>query len=166
MRQAGGEVWKRYATKQSEIFEIWTKNTLSFQRECFNTPESVRIHAKTATGEQPLNFVDTREQSFHQGEVLREKFTFKNPLAGQDWVALLVQTRDGLIPLRNVTIVTTSFQSTRAVATFFETGEGTIIQIDAQGNMSESETLAKGKRESVAAMAVTPQSNTNVVRSV
>lgn len=148
IRQANGEIWKREVSEESETFEIWSGGALSFRSQSFVKAEGLRMEAATASGQQALSHVAHQEQSFEQGRLTKEKFTFKNPLDDARAVPILIKTREGLLPLRKITAVTTMFQYGVPVRTEFQTTTDTMVVVDSRGNVSEIAAVQPAKAHS------------------
>lgn len=125
---ANGEVWKRQTTDQLEEFWIWKGELPKFKSETYF--QAVRHQARTPTGLQALSYVSRHEESWEQGRVVREKFTFNNELNNERHVAVALQLGSGMLMLRNVVSVITLFNSETAYETEYKLSAPTTLKVD------------------------------------
>ena len=76
-----------------------------------NWRRPTRVDAITAGGVQPLVYVCRVEQSWENGLLAREKFTFRNPIDNQREVTLTIPVAGTLTPLRKVYAVLTTLSA-------------------------------------------------------
>jgi hypothetical protein len=128
MKQANGEVWKREVDEVRELFEMWMDGKLSFRTITYFNP--TRCEIATPSGKQPLVYVCRREQSWSNGQISREKCTFRNPLNQHREVTLTVPMNGKLMTLKNVMAVITSYVAGTPNETSYELNGGTNLRVD------------------------------------
>ena len=114
---------------------MWMHGNLSFRTETFFQPG--RHDAQTPAGSQPLVYVARQEQSWSNGMLAREKFTFKNPINEQKEITLSVSLPDSILMLKNVVSMLTQFVGGKPADTVFELKHPAKVRFDANGIRQE-----------------------------
>jgi hypothetical protein len=128
IKLANGEIWKRETQRDKEVFVMWNKGKLTFKSETYFTP--LRMQADTPSGPQQMLSVTRREQSWENGVVTREKYTFTNHTSQQKDVNLAVHMGTGMLILKQVTEVLTLFKDGKPSETSYELKTPAKLRID------------------------------------
>ncbi|HEY9792587.1 MAG TPA: hypothetical protein V6D22_19455 [Candidatus Obscuribacterales bacterium] len=128
VKLANGEIWKRETQRDKELFVMWNKGKLTFKSETYFSP--LRLSADTPSGPQQMLSVTRREQSWENGIITREKYTFTNHTSQQKDVNLAVHMGTGMLILKQVTEVLTLFKDGKPAETTFELKIPAKLRID------------------------------------
>ena len=131
VRQPHGEVWRRERSEHTEIFEIYVRGKLTFRTQTLN--RSIREQAKTPYGGQALVNVSRREQSCENGQLVREKFSFTNPLNQQRDIMLTLQCAEAILILKKVVSVTTAFVDQQPTMTSYQLSAPSPVRFETAG---------------------------------
>ena len=131
VRQPQGEVWRRERSEDTEIFEIYVKGKLSFRTQTLVHP--IREQAKTPFGAQALVNVSRREQSCENGQMVREKFSFTNPINQQRDIMLTIQCAQAILILKKVLSITTVFVDLQPTRTTYQLAVPTSVRFEIAG---------------------------------
>jgi hypothetical protein len=128
IEQANGEVWKRETTDVVEHFWIWKDEVPRFKSDTYFKP--ARLTANTPGGHQALSYVSRFEQSWERGLLVREKYSFHNDMNDERHVAVALTLNNGMLMLRNVVTVTTTFMGETPMETLYTLSAITNLKID------------------------------------
>lgn len=131
VKLANGEIWKRETNSEKELFSIWKNGKLTFKSQTYF--ESIRSQAETPNGPQSMVYVSRTEQSWENGHLAREKFSFKNSNNDRKDATCTLQLGTGMLVLRNVASVVTKFENDEPTETIYELSQPLNLRVDVKG---------------------------------
>lgn len=125
---ANGETWQRETNDVKETFAMWKHGKITFHSETYF--ESARTEALTPSGRQALICVSRLERSMECGDLVREKFTFKNTLNNRKDVALTLHFGSCVLMVKHVASILTVFSDGRPHQTTYSLSVPTSLRVD------------------------------------